>query len=306
MRWEDERWVKVYTRDTGEWLALGWEAQALFLLLLRKSDRAGLIHSGRARIRGLAALAGMPLEVVERAVPLLLEDGCLRETDKGYLIPNFIAAQEAETSGAQRTRTMRERDRDKAMAEGIVSKTAADTLARMARSAATQDVTQADTRAVTLTVTRDVTRDVTQAATQDDTPRVDESRVEERRSSATQETSPVSDGGFALTSPPSSKRRQLSQAEALFARIQLLRQQRCEEVGEPFVPEEWPAQRQNRDLKPILAKGEAEQERFSTAWSLYLADDGQRARTPAWSFAFFISSGVRAKYETMAAREEAG
>jgi hypothetical protein len=103
MRWEDERWVKVYTRDTAEWLALGWEAQALFLLLLRKSDRAGLLHSGRARVRGLAALAGMPLEVVERALPLLLEDGCVQETDKGFLIPNFIAAQRSSRGHARRS-----------------------------------------------------------------------------------------------------------------------------------------------------------------------------------------------------------
>lgn len=119
MRWEDERWIKIYTRDTAEWLALGWEAQALFLLLLRKSDRAGLIHSGRARVRGLAALVAMPLEIVERALPILLEDGCVRETDRGHLIPNFLAAQEASTSPSQRKRDQRERDRDQALADGF-------------------------------------------------------------------------------------------------------------------------------------------------------------------------------------------
>ena len=34
MRWEDERYVRVYTRDTPEWCLLSWEARALFLLLL--------------------------------------------------------------------------------------------------------------------------------------------------------------------------------------------------------------------------------------------------------------------------------
>jgi hypothetical protein len=95
MRWEDERWVKVYTRDTGEWLALGWEAQAVFLFALRKADRAGILKTGKMRARGLAGMTGIPLEVVERSLPLLLEDGCLRETDGGYIIPNFLAAQEA-------------------------------------------------------------------------------------------------------------------------------------------------------------------------------------------------------------------
>jgi hypothetical protein len=177
MRWEDERWVKVYTRDTAEWLALGWEAQALFLLLLRKSDRAGLLHSGRARVRGLAALAGMPLEVVERALPLLLEDGCVQETDKGFLIPNFIAAQEAETSGAQRSRTLRERDRDKALASGgPAQRTQADISARLARAGATH----ADTLCETETATQDETQGATRVVTVLDTPRVDESRQDKR------------------------------------------------------------------------------------------------------------------------------
>jgi hypothetical protein len=95
MRWADERYVRVYTRDTGEWLALGWEAQALFIFALRKADRAGIVQTGKAGARGLAGMTGVPLEVVERVLPLLLEDGCLRECDGGYIVPNFIAAQEA-------------------------------------------------------------------------------------------------------------------------------------------------------------------------------------------------------------------
>lgn len=118
MRWSDERYVRVYTRDTGEWLALGWEAQALFLFALRKADRAGIVQTGKARARGLAGMTGMPLDVVERVLPLLLEDGCLRESAGGYIIPNFIAAQETPSSDAQRKRDQRERDRDKAVAEG--------------------------------------------------------------------------------------------------------------------------------------------------------------------------------------------
>lgn len=111
---------------------------------------------------------------------------------------------------------------------------------------------------------------------------------------------------FELTSPTSKTRnRKPSAAEAMFTTIQATRKQRCEDVGEPFVAEEWPAQRQNRDLKPILAAEDGLQARFEAAWALFLGDDGNKALKPAWSFAYFMSSGVRAKYETMAAREEA-
>jgi hypothetical protein len=142
MRWEDERYVRVYTRDTGEWLALGWEAQAIFLFALRKADRAGIVRTGKAGARGLAGMTGIPLDVVTRSLPLLLEDGCVRECDGGYIIPNFIAAQEVPISDAQRKRDQRERDRDKALANGgAVQKSVADTQAEMSRRAVTSDAT---------------------------------------------------------------------------------------------------------------------------------------------------------------------
>ncbi len=115
MRWEDERYVRLYTRDTGDWLLLGWEARSLFALALRKADRAGIVQTGRAGVRGLAVLVGMPADVVERALPELLADGCLATTEGGFCIPNFMAAQDVPISDAQRKRDERARARAKAM-----------------------------------------------------------------------------------------------------------------------------------------------------------------------------------------------
>lgn len=139
MRWSDERYVRVYTRDTGEWLALGWEAQALFLFLLRKADRAGLLKTGKLYARALAGLAAMPLDVVARSLPLLLEDGCLRQVEGGFVIPNYIAAQETRSTDRQRKADQRERDVDMVMASGFAgSKEAAKTLAQMSRAVTSQ------------------------------------------------------------------------------------------------------------------------------------------------------------------------
>lgn len=134
MRWADEPWVKVYATDTGDWLALGWEAQSLFLLALRKCDRAGILRTGKNVARGLAGMTGMPIDVVERALPLLLDDGCMRPADGGLVIPNFIAAQEARTSDAQRKREQRARDRDRAIASGMPEASSDMLLETMARS----------------------------------------------------------------------------------------------------------------------------------------------------------------------------
>jgi hypothetical protein len=58
MDWENERYVRVYTRDTIDWVALGWEAQSLFLLLIRKVDRSGVLEIGKHGARGVAGLIG--------------------------------------------------------------------------------------------------------------------------------------------------------------------------------------------------------------------------------------------------------
>lgn len=109
-----------------------------------------------------------------------------------------------------------------------------------------------------------------------------------------------------LTSPTSKRKaRTPSRAEELFEALQLTRKQRCDEVGEPWVEEKWSAVFQNTRLKAIVADTDDGKARFEAAWGLYLADDGERVREPAWSLAWFLSPGVRARYETRAAREGA-
>jgi hypothetical protein len=108
MRWEDERYVKAYTRDTPDWLALGWEAHALFWELLRKSDRAGLLEVGKSGIRGISAVTGIPVDVVERSLKILAQDGCVEQRGCQLLIRNYIEAQNANQSDKARQRNSRE------------------------------------------------------------------------------------------------------------------------------------------------------------------------------------------------------
>lgn len=120
MDWANERYVRLYTRDTDDWDCLSWEAQSLWCLLLRKLDRAGVFETRRGA-RGVAGKVRMPVEVVERALAELLADGCLVEYPGGYVAPNFIEAQEASQSEKQRTRESRARRADlaKREAEGL-------------------------------------------------------------------------------------------------------------------------------------------------------------------------------------------
>ena len=119
MRWEEERYVRVYTRDTPEWCLLSWEARALFLMLLRAVDRAGILPLGKSGTRSLAAMLRVPLEVVARAFPELVADGCCRMTPDGLsvVVPNYIQAQEAHASDRARAKAARERARARATGE---------------------------------------------------------------------------------------------------------------------------------------------------------------------------------------------
>jgi hypothetical protein len=122
MRWQDERYVRIYTRDTPDWIALGWEAQALFMLILRKVDRAGIMELGKQGRRGLTLMFGMPSDVAERALNALLEDGCIELARDRLIVRNFVDAQEASISDAARKRAQREKDREVARAREDVTR----------------------------------------------------------------------------------------------------------------------------------------------------------------------------------------
>ncbi len=112
MNWDDERYVRLYTRQTPTWLMMAWQGRAVFPLLLKAADRAGVIDLGDEGLVGLAALIGIPIEVVTPGIETLKAKGTVRVTAKAIIIPKFIEAQEVPISDAARKRAQRERARD--------------------------------------------------------------------------------------------------------------------------------------------------------------------------------------------------
>lgn len=119
MRWCDERYVKLYSRDTPTWLAMRWEARALLPLLLRKLDNAGLMELGPLARNGVARMVDLPWEVVGPGLDDLERLGVIAWRGNTLEAPNFIEAQEARKTDAQRKRDQRSRDRDHARAQAI-------------------------------------------------------------------------------------------------------------------------------------------------------------------------------------------
>lgn len=119
MNWNDEGYVRIYRRNTTDLIAMGWEARSLFWELLRHADRSGCLEFGKHGLRGLARLIDMPIEIVERNIPVLLDDGCVRSTERGIVIPNYQPAQEASRSDRVRKAEERARKRESALASAF-------------------------------------------------------------------------------------------------------------------------------------------------------------------------------------------
>jgi len=126
MDWSNERWVKLYTRDTMTAIRMGWQGRALLHELLRKVDRAGCMDGVIDPVADLAAFTGLPEDVVkvglERLTRVHDEERATVEVNGHCLvIPNFIEAQESVKSDKQRQKDLRERRRAEFMSRSVTA-----------------------------------------------------------------------------------------------------------------------------------------------------------------------------------------
>jgi len=114
MDWSNERYVRVFTRDTADLMAVGWQGRLVWYELLRRADRSGVIDTGDD-LDALPELLRVPPEVFVVGFPKLVRRRCVTICDGYVVVPNFVEAQEANQSGAQRKRDSRERRRTQAL-----------------------------------------------------------------------------------------------------------------------------------------------------------------------------------------------
>lgn len=141
--------------------------------------------------------------------------------------------------------------------------------------------------------------------------------VTERMASAIAAMPEAAREEFALTAQESGpKERKPSAAQNLYAALEASREERCAEAGLPFIAQGWDIRRINASLSEVAKarKGELRNERGRTeaqqrledAWDEYLADDDGATKEPPWSIGWFMSGGVRARYETRAMKARQG
>jgi hypothetical protein len=109
VNWADERFVRLYVRDTVAWASLPWESRCVLPLVLRKLDRAGVLELGDLGMEGLAGLIAMPPDIVDRGMAKLIARGTFSLRDGWLLMPHFIDAQESSQSDKLRQAESRAR-----------------------------------------------------------------------------------------------------------------------------------------------------------------------------------------------------
>ena len=98
MNWAEAKHIKLYTEETPHWMMLPWESLAAYIFMLRKVDYSGAIDLNGSGMRGLAAMLRIPLDVLERALPPLIEERIILFTDDRLFIPDFLESQRSAAS----------------------------------------------------------------------------------------------------------------------------------------------------------------------------------------------------------------
>lgn len=158
LEWDQERWVKVYVRDSGDFAMLSWDAKALLLMLWRKADPLGVVRSAA---RCLPAFLGHRENATQIAQGLadLEAIGAIEVRSDSLRLVEFVDAQSAVLSDRVRQAARRER---KAVSGNTIE---------------SQNVTESHA------MSRDVTNG--HAASRDVTTRSDKTRQDEIRSDQT-------------------------------------------------------------------------------------------------------------------------
>ena len=110
MDFANERYVRLYVRDTVTWKRLKWDGQNALTQLLRKADRSGVIDlGGMEPWEALVVLCDAPEDAAKVGVGRVLELGCAVHDGDRLVFPRYIEANECAMSDKQRAKEYRER-----------------------------------------------------------------------------------------------------------------------------------------------------------------------------------------------------
>jgi hypothetical protein len=150
MKYDDEPWMKTFTRDTPSWVAMSWQARGLALEIARKLPKhTGEISVGRRGLEAIAILLHAKWSEIEPYVLELITEGRLEYDPVRQVIrdPQHVERQNSATSQAERQRRHRESQSRMQVAE--------------ARDSSSREVVARDSSSLDVTAGHELSRDVT-------------------------------------------------------------------------------------------------------------------------------------------------
>lgn len=113
MNFEDEDYVRLYTRDTVTMKKIGWEGRAVLSELMRKVERSGVLEleEGDDVAEAVAALCDLPVEIARTGLGLLASRGVTRRHGASLVLVRFVEAQNARRSDRLRAQDYRDRQK---------------------------------------------------------------------------------------------------------------------------------------------------------------------------------------------------
>jgi hypothetical protein len=110
--WEDEPYVRVYSRKDIDWKLLGWEGRTVHWHLRCEATGAGAIELGDGdEAEAVAVLTELPLEVVRIGLQRLASRGVTERHGTSLLITDFLESETAKRSDRVRAQVYRDRVR---------------------------------------------------------------------------------------------------------------------------------------------------------------------------------------------------
>lgn len=110
MDWTNERYVRLFVRDTTTWKRIGWDGQCVLMQLLRRVDRSGVLPLDDLEPWECVMLhTGAPEDSARRGMDALLRVGTFEVRGTHLVMPNYLEAQECVKSDALRAKEYRER-----------------------------------------------------------------------------------------------------------------------------------------------------------------------------------------------------
>jgi hypothetical protein len=155
MDWANERYVRLYTRDSADVIAVQWQGRLVLYELLRKVDRAGVLEHG-GDLDLLPELLRIPADIFTLGLERLARRGVITMTAVAIILPNYLDAQEATWTSAQRMRELRARRRERSLAPDgstVTTRNGGETGSNQSETSCNERVTD-----VTLLVTDSATR----------------------------------------------------------------------------------------------------------------------------------------------------